>query len=135
LPTLINHTGDKGSTDLVQQETTDCRFPKSVRLCSAAEFKNVFEKPRKINSAGFSLYVRTNQLQYSRLGLAIPKKAVKLASSRNRLKRLVRESFRHHRDLGSVDIVFLAYKGVDERTNQDIMCALEQAWRRVKQHA
>lgn len=116
---------------MLQLDHQDCCFPKSARLANAKEFKRVFEKPRKINAGGFSLYVRENSLSYARLGLAVPKKAVKLAVGRNRIKRLVRESFRQRDSLGAVDIVFLAYKGIDERSNHDIMCALDQAWQRV----
>ena len=115
-----------------QLEKQDCRFPKTVRLLSALEFKRVFEKPLKIKGNGFSFFVRENGLPHPRLGLAIPKKAVKLSVGRNRIKRLVRESFRHHQhQLIGVDIVFLAYKGVDVQPNNDMMCALIKAWQRV----
>jgi ribonuclease P protein component len=115
-----------------QLEKQDHRFPTTVRLLSPLEFKRVFAKPQKIKGPGFSLFVRENGLSHPRLGLAIPKKAVKLSVGRNRIKRLVRESFRHHQDeMIGVDIVFLAYKGVDVQPNNDMMCALMKAWQRV----
>jgi len=106
-------------------------FPKSVRLATGKDFTRVFEKPRKVRANGFTFYLRENDMGQARLGLAVPKKAVRLAVDRNRIKRLVRESFRQQSGLGSVDIVFLAYKGIDERTNHDIMSALNQAWIQV----
>jgi len=40
------------------------------------------------------------------LGLAVPKRVAKRATDRSRLKRLIRESFRHERDrLPAVDII------------------------------
>ncbi len=45
----------------------------------------------------------------ARLGLAISKKQVRRAVDRNRLKRLIRETFRCHKDqLVSVDLVVMA---------------------------
>ncbi|GAB4350592.1 MAG: hypothetical protein Kow0073_05070 [Immundisolibacter sp.] len=47
-----------------------------------------------------------NHLGWPRLGLVIPKRRVRLAVHRNRLKRWIRESFRHHQQrLPAADIV------------------------------
>lgn len=52
-------------------------------------------------------------MSHARLGLAIPKKHIKKAVDRNRLKRLVRESFRiNQENLGSFDVVVLVRRDI-----------------------
>jgi ribonuclease P protein component len=66
---------------------------------------------------------------YPRLGLAIAKKHLKLASHRNRLKRIVRESFRHKQsDFAGVDIVVLSRPDVVKKDPIQIRSALERHW-------
>jgi ribonuclease P protein component len=68
-------------------------FPKTARLRAAPEFQAVFKSGLKHSGVFFRLYFLSGAIS-PRLGLAIPKKAVPLSVSRNRLKRLCRESFR-----------------------------------------
>lgn len=64
-----------------------------------------------------------------RLGLAISKKNVRLAVDRNRIKRLIRESFRtRNAGLDGLDIVVLARSGVHRADNRQILQSLEQLW-------
>ena len=66
-----------------------------------------------------------------RLGLAIGKKRVRLAVRRNRLKRLVRESFRHNApQIAAVDLVVIGrFDG--EAENQAIFDSLSRHWARL----
>jgi len=54
-----------------------------------------------------SFAVHANELGESRLGLAIAKRAIPLAADRNAIKRQIREAFRLHSNLPSMDIVAL----------------------------
>ncbi len=68
-----------------------------------------------------------------RLGFAISKKQARLAVSRNRLRRLVRESFRTHAtQLPAVDLVVLARAGTQTASNRDIMASLDKHWTRLR---
>ena len=67
----------------------------------------------------------------SRLGLAISKKHCRLANRRNRIKRIVRESFRQHQHLiKGVDIVVINKPAAANATNQQLFDSLEQHWNR-----
>jgi ribonuclease P protein component len=79
--------------------------------------------------------VRSNDLGYARLGLAISKKSLKTATERNRVKRVVRESFRAHAgDVGGFDVVVVgrSLAGCD---NAVLRKSLEQHWIRMAHHA
>ncbi len=56
-----------------------------------------------------------NKLQHARLGLVVTKKGNAKAVRRNRIKRIVRETFRHHQvNLGRYDIVLQVMGPMDD---------------------
>ena len=71
---------------------------------------------------------------FARLGLAIPRKYIKTAVARNRIKRLVRESFRQHQHaLSGVDLVVTLRRDASGLNNREIVQRLERHWQQVKQ--
>jgi ribonuclease P protein component len=60
------------------------------------------------------------------------KKHARLAVERNRLKRLLRESFRHHKmELAGLDIVALVKPGLWQMDNRAIRTVIEEQWARL----
>ena len=83
-------------------------FPRRVRLGGPAVFAEVFARPAKSSDRYFTVLARPNGLNHSRLGMAISRKIARSAVARNRIKRIVRESFRHHQSqLGGMDWVVM----------------------------
>ena len=81
------------------------------RLRDASAFDAVFRGNRfRVSSQSFLLLAIENGHTQSRLGLVIGKKHVKLATQRNRIKRLIRENFRNHFEDYSpaIDLVVLS---------------------------
>lgn len=79
------------------------------------------------------LLIRPGTRSNPRLGFVLAKKKVRLAVTRNRLRRVVRESFRHNlHALPPVDIIFLAKPGAGDITNAQLRHALEKHWRKLK---
>lgn len=69
----------------------------------------------------------------SRLGITVSRKVSRRAVDRNRIKRQVRESFRHHwAALGGWDIVITAQPGAAMSANPELRRSLEQHWDRLR---
>ena len=83
-------------------------LPKHVRLQTSAQFDRVFQNAEyRLSGPQFLILAKKNSLTHSRLGMVIGSKAVPQAVLRNRVKRIIRESFRHI-SLGSLDTIVLA---------------------------
>ncbi len=87
----------------------DQRLRPSERLRHAREYHQVFQSGKKLVSPLFVVYVLPGSGSFSRLGMAVSKRVGK-AVVRNRIKRLIRELFRRHKNLlkSPCDVVFVA---------------------------
>jgi ribonuclease P protein component len=93
----------------------------------------VFKKASRSRDKMFTVLTADNNSHAARLGLAISKKNCRLASSRNRLKRIIRESFRQHRSaLDGLDIVVLNQPGAHEADNRALFDSLAAHWKRSR---
>lgn len=108
-------------------------FDKSKRLLTSKDFTAVFEGARfRVSHRHFLLLARPTDAGHPRLGLVVGKKNARLATRRNRIKRVVRETFRHRIGcLDSLDIVFLVRKGFDNLPPAEQTRLLEQSWRKL----
>lgn len=106
------------------------RFARQQRLTQASQFKSVFADPYvKQGDANMLLLGIKNDQDTARLGLAVAKKQLKLAVSRNRFKRLTRESFRQHLHvIKNLDIVVIARSGAERKTNSELLDLLAKNW-------
>lgn len=105
-------------------------FKKSQRLLKKIEYDHVFQQAKKMVTTEFIVLYRANNLGYARLGLALSKKMIAKAHDRNRIKRVLRESFRQNR-LPAVDIIFLAKQGVAKQTSSGINTKLSKTWEQL----
>lgn len=116
-------------------------LPKHARLLKAADFKFVFDKPVRSSDQFFTVLARPNNMPSpkpeARLGTAFTKKKVRLAVSRNRLKRITRESFRSTFKLAlskhdsAADFIVLAGNQCNKATNRQLFESLEKHWQRL----
>lgn len=83
-------------------------FSRRYRLISKQDFQFVFTQPGKVARKNLLALYRLNQQCYARLGIIIPKHHAKRAVDRNRIRRVIRESFRQHKEaLKGLDIIVL----------------------------
>lgn len=108
-------------------------FGRDKRLLTSRQFTAVFDSPTgKAPGKSVLLLARENGLDHPRLGLVIGKKSVKLAVERNRLKRLIRDSFRLHQEmLAGLDIVMVARKGLGDLDNPELHQQFAKLWKRL----
>jgi len=83
------------------------RLLKSSLLRKSWEFDKVYQNGRRLHGKGFTLICRPNETDASRLGISVHRK-IRGAVKRNRIKRIIRESFRLWRKQypAGADIVF-----------------------------
>jgi ribonuclease P protein component len=69
-------------------------LPKKNRLLKSTDFKNTSIRGSYFSFQNLSLKSRPNDLDFSRIGFSIGKKISPRATDRNKIKRILRESFR-----------------------------------------
>lgn len=108
-------------------------FPREVRLLNSGDYDKVFKKPVRASVTGVTILVsRNGNPGYPRLGLVIPKKCLKRAVWRNRVKRIIRESFRlNQHTLPSADFVVMARPKIGEINNTELRSVLKRLWDQI----
>ncbi len=114
------------------------QFRKNNRLLVKKDFDFVFDSPQRTKDSNFTVLYKENSKNYPRLGLIISKKSCKHASKRNRLKRIIRESFRNNiSKLRGHDIVVLSKHTTYNNDTHILTESLMRHWIKIskeKQH-
>lgn len=111
-------------------------FPKALRLLKGSDFKRIKGTRLKASSQHLLLLAKPSDCANPRLGLAVAKRHVKHAVDRNRIKRVARESFRHHiNELPNIDIMLLVRSGVTQLNNEELTLCLEKFWKQLARRA
>ena len=111
----------------------DVTFGREKRLLTARAFQAVFSDTRyKVAHPHLLLLARPNQFAHPRLGLVVAKKHIRFAVDRNRVKRVVRDTFRLAQcEISSVDVVFLARKGMEKLSPCEQTELMQNSWLRL----
>jgi ribonuclease P protein component len=111
--------------------TSSGRFGKTRRLLDEKAFARVFRNASRSKDRQFTVLYTHNNMDFPRLGLAISKRHCRKATERNRVKRLIRESFRQHQAmLSGLDIVVMNQPATAGASNKTLFDSLEEHWRR-----
>ena len=107
-------------------------FSRQHRLSGSQNFTRVFQNGRRSVDHFFTVLYVANDRSCPRLGFAISRKRVSKATVRNRIRRLVRESFRHNRQaLGNMDIVIMAREKAPAASDPELRESIQQHWSRL----
>lgn len=108
-------------------------FTRSQRLLRAAAFDAVYKRRARVVDDCFAVNYAPNELGHARLGLSIGAKTVGNSVARNRVKRMVRESFRLVApQLGAFDLVVGARNGARTAHNAQLRESLDGLWKKIQ---
>ena len=111
---------------------TDRRFRPKHRLRRRKDFARVFSGGTRLNARVVTVVVRSNVMNHPRLGLAVARRTVRRAVARHRLKRQIRESFRHHAErLGGLDVVVVVNPGAEKMDSKRFGELAARQWERA----
>jgi len=105
-------------------------FPKSSRLLKREEYSSLKKGSSSITGNGFKIVFKKNNVVKPRLGLAVSS-SIGNAVCRNKVKRLVRESFRVSKNLVKVDYLFIPRKGIKLVV---LRASLERTFLKIKEN-
>ena len=121
---------------MTAQSKSNFAFGKDKRLLDAHDYKAVFDQAQwKVSCKELLCLAIPNGSDSARLGLVIAKKNVKLAVQRNRVKRIIRDSFRQQDTLPNIDVVILARAGLGQLNNQELHQLIGTQWQRLVKKA
>ena len=110
----------------------DKRFPRAARLTDGEQYQRVFAKAKRRGDRYFTVLAVPNGVDTARLGMAVARRQLPRAVDRNRIKRIIRDSFRQHRaELAAVDIVVLVRAVAARADNEQLSAALTRQWQRL----
>ncbi|MEN2751700.1 ribonuclease P protein component [Psychrobacter sp. FBL11] len=114
--------------------TPNACFTKEQRLLTPIAFREVFDAPeRKLHQAHLMAFIRPNTNEQPRIGMAITKRKVPTAVTRNLIKRQIREQFRlKYSKLENKDIVFIVKKSVKDLSNKELKNEINNIFKKIE---
>ena len=107
-------------------------MPARLRLRHKRDFDAAYARGRRMADGFFAVTASANQAGAPRLGLAVAVRAAGGAVGRNRLRRIIRESFRlHQREIPAVDLVVSARAQARAAPSAVLRASLAALWKKV----
>lgn len=121
---------------------TDERFGKAYKLCSRKTIERLFREGQQVRQFPFTVYFLEEPLpegQCFQLVFSAPKRSFKRAHDRNRIKRLMRETFRKKklileerlRDSEKQFALFVIYTAKEELPLRQLLVKTEQLLKKL----
>jgi ribonuclease P protein component len=102
-------------------------FRPEHRLHAGAEYDRAYRQGARAGDGLFAVNVVASGRDHARLGMSVSAKTVGNAVQRNRVRRLIRELFRHRRaDLPPFDFVVTSRPGARNATREELLASLDR---------
>ena len=107
-------------------------LPARLRLRRKRDFDAAYARGRRVGDGFFAVTASMNDTGAPRLGLAVAVRVAGGAVGRNRIRRIIRESFRvHQRELPAVDLVVSARPKARAASGRQLHESLAALWKKV----
>jgi len=107
-------------------------LPARLRLRRKRDFNAAYARGRRMGDGFFAVIATCNEAGAPRLGTAVAIKVAGGAVARNRIRRIIRESFRlHQREIPAVDLVVSARPQARAASGKVLHASLAALWKRV----
>ncbi len=109
-------------------------LPAQRRLRRKSEFEAAYASGRRVGNGYFAVTAHTNELGWPRLGMAVASRTAGGSVERNRIRRIIRESFRlHQHEIPALDIVVSARARARGAPGAELHASLAALWRKVSE--
>jgi ribonuclease P protein component len=107
-------------------------LPARLRLRRKSDFDAAYARGRRMGDGLFAVTATVNDTGAPRLGLAVAVRAAGGAVARNRIRRIIRESFRlHQHGIPAVDLVVSIRPKAAAASATELRASLAALWKRV----
>lgn len=107
-------------------------FPRQQRLVTQAEFNTLFDQSNRVNYRFLTVLFKKNNHLYGRIGLIVGKRIAKKAVTRNKIRRVIRESFRsQQKKFTGMDMIVIARKHCDKLSKQKLREGIDRLWEKL----
>ncbi len=111
-------------------------FPRAARLLRPGDFAALRRASRRVGADHFHAEAAPRTSSGPRLGMAVSRRVSKRAVERNRIKRQIRESYRHIRpQLPALDILVVARTSAATHDNATLRADLIRLWDKLRRLA
>ncbi len=107
-------------------------LPAKRRVRRKADFDAAYARGQRFGNGFFAVTVYSHEQPGPRIGLAVSNRTSGGSVQRNRIRRVIRESFRlHQRELPSVDLIVSARARARGASGSEMHAALAALWKKV----
>jgi ribonuclease P protein component len=109
-------------------------LPAQRRLRRKSDFDAAYAGGRRFGNGFFGVTALWNDKGWPRLGLAVAVRTAGGGVERNRIRRIIRESFRlHQHELPGVDLIVSARNRAKDAPPSELHASLVALWKKVKE--
>jgi ribonuclease P protein component len=107
-------------------------LPARLRLRRKRDFDAAHARGRRTSDGLFTVTATSNETGAARIGTAVAVRTAGGAVGRNRIRRIIRESFRlHQHELPPLDLVVSARSAAAAASRRELHASLARLWKRV----
>jgi ribonuclease P protein component len=107
-------------------------LPAQLRLRRKSDFDAAYARGWRMGNGLFAVTATENTAGTPRLGLAVALRAAGSAVERNRLRRLIRESFRlHQHEFPNLDVIVSARPAARTASAGELRASLASLWKKI----